>query len=74
MHYKVKDFICKDCGKGFSNKNNMIVHVKRLHRNQKDKICKDCGKAYLNESELKAHERYVHMKIIEHTRDKCNRG
>lgn len=51
-----KPFICSNCGKGFLQNRDLIVH-RRIHRGPKPCICSECGKGFVNKSNLTVHRR-----------------
>ena len=51
-----KPFVCKICGKGFSQKGNFHYH-ERIHTGEKPFPCDICGKSFNTKSDLKKHER-----------------
>ncbi|XP_024862832.1 oocyte zinc finger protein XlCOF6-like isoform X2 [Kryptolebias marmoratus] len=51
-----KCFLCVTCGKQFSVKNTLIVHV-RTHTGEKPFSCQTCGKSFIQTSKLITHMR-----------------
>lgn len=50
---------CEVCNFLFTNKKEMIAHMKTTHGNF---LCNYCGKSYLTPSRLKSHEtRHINM-------------
>lgn len=54
--YNYKKFICDYCRKGFSRKNNLILHI-RTHTGVKPFHCEKCPKQFANPSGLITHQR-----------------
>lgn len=51
-----KDFLCTNCGKGFSRKSNLIFHM-RTHSGEQPFECTECGKRFKLSGGLTAHMR-----------------
>ena len=51
-----KPFACRQCGKAFSQKSNLINHV-RVHSGEKPFACSQCGKAFSQKNNLIIHLR-----------------
>ncbi|XP_051560459.1 zinc finger protein 184-like isoform X2 [Myxocyprinus asiaticus] len=58
MHRKDK-FMCKHCGKAFSQPNTLLLHQK-LHARERLHSCTLCGKRFSHPSRLKRHQS-IHM-------------
>ncbi|XP_051993804.1 zinc finger protein 251-like [Xyrauchen texanus] len=58
MHRKDK-FMCKHCGKAFSQPNTLLLHQK-LHARERLHSCTLCGKRFIHPSRLKRHQS-IHM-------------
>ena len=46
---------CNECGKIFSNRNNLRSHVKVVHLKIKNHVCQICNKAFFKPNNLRAH-------------------
>lgn len=55
IHIKDYDFVCDNCGLGFTQKSNYELHLK-IHRGEKQQ-CKQCEKFFSNAFSLQRHER-----------------
>ena len=52
---------CPQCDKTFSSKQDMNVHIKRIHLGVKDKMCSHCSYATYSNHNLKLHITKVHL-------------
>ena len=52
---------CSFCGKNYSNKDSLKVHIHNRHVNEKAFQCQVCPKAFSTTSNLKNHVRTVHL-------------
>ena len=52
---------CPQCDKTFSSKQDMNVHIKRIHLGVKDKMCSQCSYATYSNHNLKLHITKVHL-------------
>lgn len=54
-HFQAPDFICEECGKGFSKKENLKLH-RNMHNNEKESYsCDLCAKVFKYKENLKRH-------------------
>ncbi|VDK33274.1 unnamed protein product [Taenia asiatica] len=56
----MKSFHCTECGRLFSRKRNLPVHVDSVHKGKKPFECEKCGKFFTQKSNLKSHLKAVH--------------
>jgi uncharacterized Zn-finger protein len=58
IHSGIKLYTCdlKDCGKMFSEKGNLIIHM-RTHNGEKPYNCTYCNKNFTSLGNMKDHER-----------------
>ena len=63
VHEGKRDHKCRNCGKEYTDKKNLIQHIKRVHGdNVRDEQCTECGKLYFTKQVLNRHVKYVHDK------------
>jgi len=53
-------FSCNECGKSFTRKHYVTVHVRTVHEKRRDYQCYKCGKAFGEASLLRRHCQAVH--------------
>ena len=46
---------CADCGKVFSSKMTLSLHIKMIHGNEKPHVCDQCSKGFATKKQLKNH-------------------
>ncbi|KAL5103832.1 hypothetical protein TcWFU_001331 [Taenia crassiceps] len=67
LHHKnrcgMKLFHCAECGRLFSRKRNLPVHVDSVHKGKKPFECEKCGKFFTQKSNLKSHLKAVHENV-----------
>ncbi|XP_066458358.1 oocyte zinc finger protein XlCOF22-like isoform X1 [Eleutherodactylus coqui] len=56
IHPMERPYSCSECGKCFSNKSSLLIHV-RIHTGEKPYSCSLCGKCFTDKSSLVIHER-----------------
>ncbi|XP_054566540.1 zinc finger protein 350-like [Eptesicus fuscus] len=71
-HTREKPFICSNCGKGFLQNRDLIVH-RRIHRGPKPCVCSECGKGFVNKSNLTVHRR-IHTGEKPYVCNECGKG
>ncbi|XP_075114475.1 uncharacterized protein LOC142183329 isoform X1 [Leptodactylus fuscus] len=71
-HKGGKRFSCPVCGKGFTQKSNLIVH-QRIHTREKPFSCLDCGKCFSHKSNLVQHRR-IHTGQRPHACPECGKN
>lgn len=70
LHEKATPYNCKDCGKKFNRKANLLEH-ELIHQGKYLAVCKTCDKSYRTQSALKLHER-THTGEKPYKCDICN--
>ena len=58
----IKDHICDECGKVFSQNSHLQSHRKTIHLQDKTNICKDCGSSFSTMRALILHNNRTHLK------------
>ncbi|XP_054270372.1 zinc finger and BTB domain-containing protein 41-like isoform X2 [Macrosteles quadrilineatus] len=66
-------FRCKDCGKGFSHKENLKVHTDAVHLREKQYKCAECHKVFKNKPILSYHIQTSHQQREEYICAICDR-
>ena len=59
MHYGIKKFQCPHCGKRFTQRQQMNMHVRR-HTGDKRHKCNICGEAFIEPRSLRNHIKRYH--------------
>ena len=62
---------CYGCPYTATVKQNLIVHIERMHEKIKNHKCQECGHAVYNKSDLRKHVKAVHANIRPHICDEC---
>uniref|UniRef100_A0A672ZGH1 C2H2-type domain-containing protein n=1 Tax=Sphaeramia orbicularis TaxID=375764 RepID=A0A672ZGH1_9TELE len=52
-----KLYYCSVCSKTFSRKQNVELHIMRLHTGEKPFSCSECGKRFTQKTDLRRHMR-----------------
>ena len=52
---KLKEFHCSYCTKGFTERKNLVRHVRVVHHNVRPFSCEDCKKTFASKQELVRH-------------------
>ena len=71
VHTQEKNYQCSECGKAFSQKENLKAH-KVVHTKEKNYQCSECGKAFGCKGALNKHM-VVHTGAIIFTCTICNK-
>ncbi|XP_063545018.1 zinc finger protein ZFP2-like [Cydia strobilella] len=61
-HQAPKPYVCNVCSKGFTSKENLIIHI-RSHTGEKPYKCKHCSRAFTMKSNLERHYKTVHLGV-----------
>ena len=70
---KRRRHVCSDCGVGFKEKLQLIVHVKSEHgRNRFSCQCCEC--TFVSKGGLKALIQYIHQKLARYQCETCGKG
>ena len=71
VHEKIRNHVCKLCGKAYTQKVNLKIHIEGVHENLKTHVCRQCGFATSRKSHLNRHIQGVHLKIKNHVCGDC---
>ena len=58
------NLVCEECGKKYSQKADLKIHIMSVHRNEKPFKCKNCDKAFSGAKTLSDHQRQAHDRQI----------
>ena len=67
MHTREEDkqFQCQLCGKGFSERGKLTIHVETVHEKAKSYVCEyGCGSRYNDRSTLRQHMERRHGHFV----------
>ncbi|XP_068619292.1 zinc finger protein 37 homolog isoform X2 [Battus philenor] len=56
--------VCPECNKTFSNKYNMLVHMRSHNADAEDFPCDRCSKSYKSQASLRNHQKVAHEGIL----------
>ena len=59
-HEGKKEFVCDTCDKAFTQKNNLLTHLARIHENISFR-CNICDEYFASKSKASYHKENVHM-------------
>ena len=68
---KVRNHVCKECGKAYTQKVNLKIHIEGVHENLLRHVCGECGFATSRKGHLSRHIEGVHLKIKNHVCRDC---
>ena len=62
IHEGIKDELhkCEHCGKEYTHKLRLRIHIKHKHENVRDEKCDQCGKLFFCKETLRRHIGNVH--------------
>lgn len=63
-HTKETPYLCKECGRGFSVRYNLLMHIQTIHSQPQKYKCplRGCKEAFHSQSRLNGHLRRIHKK------------
>ena len=61
VHSRLKEYQCSDCGKSYTQRNDLVVHL-RKHHGPKVYKCEFCDEAFEKLNELKIHK-IIHFDV-----------
>ena len=59
-HMGIKDYVCSECGKAFTEKRYRDDHYNTKHLGLKNYPCEHCGKPFASYNSLSAHMKNIH--------------
>jgi len=59
-HMGIKDYVCSECGKAYTEKRYRDDHYNTVHLGLKNYPCEHCGKSFASYNSLSAHIKNVH--------------
>ncbi|XP_035878430.1 histone-lysine N-methyltransferase PRDM9-like [Phyllostomus discolor] len=71
-HSGEKTYVCRECGRGFTWKSNLIRH-QRTHSGEKPYVCRECGRGFTYKPVLITHQR-THSGEKPYVCSECGRG
>ena len=71
--YKMEDYKCNTCSKVFTEKRNLVRHMKNAHEKQQKHKCEICEKDFSRLSDLRRHKESTHYRTSEVQCPKCNK-
>ena len=65
--------VCFHCGKSFTRRDRMKLHIHTVHEGRKDFNCTKCNKSFTVAKTLKKHNHTVHEGHKDYKCDRCNK-
>ena len=69
----MEDYKCSTCSKVFTEKRNLVRHIKNAHEKQQKHKCEICEKDFSRLSDLRRHKESTHYRTSEVQCPKCNK-
>ena len=73
IHRTANGYECDRCGKLFSGRNTVMIHIYTVHEGKKDHKCETCGKSFSRLASLKKHIHIVHEGHKDYKCESCGK-